>query len=152
MLLWRYKEMRTYHSRCMWRVLRTNFWPIPRSRVLPKELIVPHLVKKFPAFYVTRRYSIMMKRGRHGTVFLATRIQFTPRTKYNFMNHVNIILLLISRSPKWIFPWDFPTKIFYSFSPVTSSLCVSQSYPLPLVTQIYLILKEVKSRRTYSLQ
>jgi hypothetical protein len=37
----------------------------PRSRVLPEKLICPQLVKKFPAFYGTRRFITAFTSARH---------------------------------------------------------------------------------------
>jgi hypothetical protein len=37
----------------------------PWSRVLPEKLTVPQLLKKFPAFYATRRFITVYTRARH---------------------------------------------------------------------------------------
>jgi hypothetical protein len=50
----------------------------PYSRVRLKELTVTHLVKKFPAFYVTRRFITVFTTVHHWYLSRARRIQSTP--------------------------------------------------------------------------
>jgi hypothetical protein len=47
------------------------------DRVLLKKLTVTQLVKKFPAFYGTRRFITMFTTARHWSLSWATRIQST---------------------------------------------------------------------------
>jgi hypothetical protein len=42
-----------------------NNKPTPWSRVLPEKLKYPKLLKKFPAFYGTRRFITAFTRARH---------------------------------------------------------------------------------------
>ena len=51
---------------------------IPYSRVLEK-LIGSHLVKKFPAFYGTRRFIIAFTRARHLSICWGSSIQSMPK-------------------------------------------------------------------------
>jgi hypothetical protein len=45
--------------------IHTAQQPTPRSRVLLEELIVAQLVKKFPAFYETRKLITAFRTARH---------------------------------------------------------------------------------------
>jgi hypothetical protein len=65
------------------------------SRVLPEKLTGPQLVKKFLAFYVTRRFITAFTRACHLFLSLARLIQ-SMRPKINF----NIILPSTPGSPK----------------------------------------------------
>ena len=49
-----------------------------RSRVLPEKLTGSQLVKKFPAFYGTRRFITAFTSARHLSLSLATSIQSMP--------------------------------------------------------------------------
>jgi hypothetical protein len=50
----------------------------PWSRVLPQTLSSPHLPKKFPAFYGTRRFITAFTRPRHLSLSWARSIQSMP--------------------------------------------------------------------------
>ena len=50
----------------------------PWSIVLLEKLTVPQLVKKFPAFYGTRRFITAFTSARHLSLFWASSIQSTP--------------------------------------------------------------------------
>jgi hypothetical protein len=45
-------------------VILTQYLLTPWSRVLPEKLKCPELLKKFPAFYGTRRFITVHKRAR----------------------------------------------------------------------------------------
>jgi hypothetical protein len=45
--------------------IHKNYLLTPWSRVLPEKLKRPELLKKFPAFYGTRRFIIAFTRARH---------------------------------------------------------------------------------------
>jgi len=49
----------------------------PWSRILYEKLTVAQLVKKFPAFYGSRRFITMFKRASHWTLFWARWTQST---------------------------------------------------------------------------
>jgi len=71
----------------------------PWSRVLKEKLTGFHLIKKFPAFFWTRRFIAVFTSARHLSVSWASSIQSIP--------------------PHPTTPWRsilaFPTKICYSF-------------------------------------
>jgi hypothetical protein len=50
----------------------------PWSRALAEKLTVPQLVKKFPAFYGTRRSITALTTARHLSLYLAKSIQSMP--------------------------------------------------------------------------
>ena len=85
----------------------------PCSRVLLETLTVSQLVKKFPVFYVTRRFITAFTSVRHLSLSWASSIQFIPPhpTSWRF------ILILSSHLrlglPSGLFPSDFPTKTLY---------------------------------------
>ena len=59
-------------------VIRMNFSLTPCSRVLLEKLIGSQPVKKFPAFYGTRRFITAFTRPRHLSLSWASWIQSTP--------------------------------------------------------------------------
>ena len=70
------------------------------SRVLLEKLTVCQLVKKFPAFYGTRRFITSFTSVRHLTVSGASSIQFIPPTSHFLKIHLIITLPSTPWSPK----------------------------------------------------
>jgi hypothetical protein len=65
----------------------------PWIRVLPEKLKRPELLKKFPAFYGTRRFITAFTTARHLSLSWATLIQSMPPPPSNLSQvHFNIIL------------------------------------------------------------
>jgi hypothetical protein len=58
--MWLLRNLKEYSRQAMYVYLLT-----PWSRVLPEKLKRPELLKKFPAFYGTRRFITAFKRARH---------------------------------------------------------------------------------------
>jgi len=68
-------------SQCHFRHLLLTYLLTPRSRVLLEKLTVFHLVKKFPAFYRTRRFITAFTSARHLFLSWASSIQsITPHS------------------------------------------------------------------------
>ena len=75
----------------------------PRSRVLLKKLIVSQSVKKFPAFYRTRRFITTFPRAGHLSLSWTRPIQ-----------PISILSPIYAGSSKWSLSLRFPTKTLYT--------------------------------------
>jgi hypothetical protein len=82
------------------------------SRDLLEKLIVAQLVKKFPAFYKTRKLITMLTRTRDLAISWARWIQSSSTL---FKIHFNIVLQFVPRYPKWCLFFRFPPKTFCEF-------------------------------------
>jgi hypothetical protein len=85
----------------------------PLSIVLLDKLIGSPLVKKFPAFYETRRFITELTSARHLFIFCGRSIQSMPlhattqRSILILFSHLRVGL------PSGLFPSRFPTKTLY---------------------------------------
>ena len=85
---------------CRHSVLLPRIYPIPCCRVLLEKLTGFHLVKKFPAFYGTRRFITAFTSAHHLSLSWARSIQSMPQS--HFLNlPLNIILPSTPGSSKW---------------------------------------------------
>ena len=83
----------------------------PCSRVLLQKLTGFQLVKKFPAFYGTRRFITAFTSVRYLSLFWARSIQsMSPHPNSWRSSHLRLCL------PSGLFPSDFPTKPCVSIS------------------------------------
>ena len=86
----------------------------PKSRVLLEKLTGSQPVKKFPAFYGTRRFITAFTSAGHLSLSWASSIQSIPPTSH----FLKIILILSSHLrlglPNGLFPSGFPTKTLYT--------------------------------------
>ena len=94
-----------------------SYSPILWNRLLPEKLTGPQLVKKFPAFYGTRRFITVYTSGRHLSLSWASSIQSMP--PFPFLKiHFHIIFPSIPRSSKWFFYLQVPHQNPVCTSPV----------------------------------
>ena len=111
----------------------------PRCRVLLEKLTGLQLVKKFPAFYGTRRFITALTSVRHLSLSWASPIQ----SKYTHPTSWRSILLLSTHLrlglPSGIFPSGFPTKILYAplSSPIRAT-CPAHPILLDFITHTIL--------------
>ena len=89
------------------------YWLTPRSRVLLEKLNVSHLVKKFHAFYVVRRFITAVISARYLSLSWASSIHSTPPYPISWRS------ILISSShlrldiPSGLYSSDFATETLY---------------------------------------
>jgi hypothetical protein len=81
-------------------IIKLTYLLTPWCRLLFEKLIVTQLVKKFPAFYGTRRFIIVFREARHWIVSWASWIHFAPSTCLPEV-HLNVILPPTPRSSQW---------------------------------------------------
>ena len=93
------------------------------NRVLLEKLAGFQLVKKFPAFYGTRRFITAFTRARHLSLSRVRSIQTIPPhpTSWRYILIVSSHLRL--GPPSCLFPSGFPTKILYTplLSPIRTT-------------------------------
>ena len=78
---------------------------------LPKKLTGYQLVKKFPAFYGTRRFITTFTTARQLSLSWARSVQSMLTDPYFLKIHFNIILPSMLRSAKWSLPNSFPLSL-----------------------------------------
>ena len=83
------------------------------QQVLPEKLTSPQLVKKFSAFYRTRRFITAFTRARHLPLSWARSIQYIPPSHTSKI-HFNISFPFTPGSSKWLLPSAFPAKTLYA--------------------------------------
>jgi len=94
-----------------------------RSSVLLKKITGPQLVKKFPAFYGTRKFITEFTTARHLSLSWARSIHSMPQL--HFLNsYFNIILPSMLGFSKWSLSFRFPNTTLYApLALPLSSLC-----------------------------
>ena len=104
-------EFRTHHSTPLfiYRYLLT-----PGCRVLLEKLTGLQLVKKFPAFYGTRRFITALTSVRHLYLSWASSIQSTYPHPTSCRSIVILSTHLRLGLPSGLFPSGFPTKTLYA--------------------------------------
>jgi len=85
----------------------------PWSRVLLEKVTVFQLVKKFPAFYGTRRFITACTSARHLSLSWASSIRSIP-TSHFLKIHLNIILSSMPGTPKWYLSLRFTHQNLYT--------------------------------------
>ena len=86
----------------------------PCSRVLLEKLIVSQLVKKFPAFYWTRRFITAFTGPRHLSLSWASSIQSIPPQPTSWRPILILSSHLRLGLPSGLFPSGFLTKAPYA--------------------------------------
>ena len=94
-----------------------TYWFTPRSRVLLEKLTSLQLVKKFPAFYGTRRFITEFTSARHPSLSWATSIQFIPRHPTTWRSIYLLFSHLCLCLPSGSFPQLSPPKPCTRLSP-----------------------------------
>ena len=101
----------------------------PYSRVLLDELAGFQLVKKFPAFYGTRRFITAFTSAHHLSLSCASSIQSIPPTSDFLKIHLDIILPSTSGSPKWSVSLRFPHQNHVYVSPLPHTRYIPRPSP-----------------------
>jgi len=84
-----------------------------RSRVLFEKITGSQLVKKFPAFYRTRRFITANTIARHLSLFGGSSIYSTPPHPTSWRSNLMLSFHLRLGLPSDLFPSGFPTKTLY---------------------------------------
>jgi hypothetical protein len=85
----------------------------PWSRILLKKQTGSQLVKKFPAFYGTRKFITAFTRNRHLSLSWASLIQSMPPNSTSWRSILILSSHLRLGLPSGLFPTGFRTKTLY---------------------------------------
>jgi len=104
-----------FHSQVTWRggICYSMYSLTPWSRVLLEKLTSFQLVKKFPAFYGTRRFVTAFTSARHLSLSWASLIQSIPPHPTSWRSILILSSHLHLGLPSGLFPSDFPTITLY---------------------------------------
>ena len=109
----------------------------PWSCVLPEKRTGSHLVKKFPAFFVTRRFIITFTKARHPSLSWANSIQSIPPHPTSWRSILILSSNLNLDLQSGLFPSVFPPKPFIQlYSPICATCPAHQI--LDLITRTIL--------------
>ena len=89
----------------------------PWCRVIPEQLTGLQLVKKFPAFHGTRRFTTALTSVRHMSLSWGSPIQSTCPHPTSWRSILILSTHLRLGLPSSLFPSGFPTKTLYTPSP-----------------------------------
>ena len=88
------------------------------NKVLLEKLTGFQLVKKFPAFYGTRRFITTVTSARHLSLSWASSTQSIPPTSHFLKFHLNIIFPFTPGSPRLSLSFRFPHQLPVLDSPL----------------------------------
>ena len=117
-----FRKVVKYHKR-----ISTLYLLPPWCRVLLDKLTSLQLVKKFPAFYGTRRFITALTSVRHLSLSCASPIQSTYPQPTSWRSILILSTHLLLRLPSGLFPSGFPTKTLYA--PLSSPIRATCEYP-----------------------
>ena len=106
----------------------------PWSRVLLEKLNGSQLIKKFPAFYGTRRFITKFTRARHLSLSWARSIQSMPTHPTSWRSILILSSHLHPGLPYCLFPSGFPTKTLYTLSSLRGT-CPAHLILIDLITR-----------------
>ena len=109
-------------------------------RVLLEKLTGLQLVKKFPAFYGTRRFITALTSLRHSSLSWASPVQSIYPHTTSWRSFLILTTHLLLGLPSGLFPSGFPTKTLYA--PLTSPIRSTCPAHLILNTRIYLLFNQ----------
>ena len=108
----------------------------PWSRVLLEKLASLQLVKKFPAYYGTRRFLTALTSARHLSLSWASPIQFSYPNPTSWRSILILSSHLRLGLPSGLFPSGFPTSTLYTPlpSPIRAT-CLAHLILLDFITR-----------------